>query len=229
MFGGRTGQWELCPGHLVLKASFPELLDELSLRARVVVETLSVLGVEGQQERVERRVLIASRSKKPLAQHQRLADELVDQDGRLSARSPELPEEPLAEAVDRPGANLVDVDGIDEGLLLRRQRQVVLKRIDDVKSPAEDAGPKLLCGLLRKGGRQNAAGLSAVHEYELENAQRHTCRLTCARPRHDKNTLCCRRRDRHLLLSIRGWPEGGQRVIHILNRQHKLTPSIDEL
>ena len=114
MFGRRACRWELCPGHLVLKASFPELLDELSLRARVVVESLPVVGIEVQQERVERRVLIASRSKKPLAQHQRLADELVDQDGRLSARSPELPEELLAEAVDRPGANLVDVYGIDE-------------------------------------------------------------------------------------------------------------------
>ena len=154
------------------------------------------------------------------AQHERLADELVDQDGRLNARTPELPEEPLAETVDRPGANLVDVYGIDECLLLRRQRRVVLQRINDAKSPAEDAGPKLLSGLLRKGGRQNAVGRNPVNQDKLQNAESEACSLPRARPCDDEKPRRCGRIYSLLLLCVRTRPKLREGSDEIRNDNH---------
>ena len=123
--------------------------------------------MEPQQECVQIRILIAPGAEHAFAEHEGLADKLVDENGWLGAGRSKFPKQLLAEAVDRTGSHLIDIDRIDEGFLLDRKTCVVLERVNDTKTPTQDARAKFLGGFLCEGRCENSTGRNAIDENKL--------------------------------------------------------------
>jgi hypothetical protein len=107
-FLGGSGGSERTPIHLIVVAAVPHRADEVVLGPDVPAEAARAADVA--EEGVEVAVLVTVRLEEALAEEQRVGDELIRQDWGIGAGIAEITEQLLADAVDGPRPNLVDVD-----------------------------------------------------------------------------------------------------------------------